>query len=68
METTRFSIPNISCGHCVNAVKKELGELPGVSSVEGDHVFKEITVVWEAPATVEKIKAMLKEINYPASE
>jgi copper chaperone len=68
METTRFSIPNISCGHCVNAIQKELGELAGVTSVEGDHAFKEITVVWDAPATEEKIKATLKEINYPASD
>jgi len=68
METTRFSIPNISCGHCVNAIKKELGELAGVTTVEGDHAFKEITIVWETPATEEIIKATLKEINYPASD
>ena len=68
METTRFSIPNISCGHCVKAIQKEVGELAGVTSVEGDHAFKEITVVWESPATEEKIKATLKEINYPASD
>jgi len=68
MGTTRFSVPNISCGHCVNAIQKELSELAGVTSVEGDHDFKEVTVVWEAPATEENIKAMLKEINYPAAD
>ena len=68
METTRFSIPNISCGHCVKAVQKELNEMEGVSSVEGDPGKKEISVSWEAPATDEKIKALLKEINYPAAD
>jgi len=68
METSRFSIPNISCGHCVKAVQKELSELAGVTSVEGDPAFKEITVLWEAPATEEKIKVTLKEINYPAAD
>ncbi len=68
METTRFSVPNISCGHCVKAIQKELSELAGVTSVEGEHAFKEITVVWEAPATEDNLRATLKEINYPASD
>ena len=68
METKSFSIPNISCGHCVMAIKNELGEIDGVSSVEGDPEKKEITVAWNAPATLDKIKSTLKEINYPAAE
>ena len=34
--------------------------------MEGDPGKKEITLEWDAPATLEKIKATLKEINYPA--
>ena len=68
METTRFSISNISCGHCVKAIQNELGELAGVTSVEGDPGMKLIKVEWEAPATEEKLKATLKEINYPAAD
>ena len=36
MEQKTFSIPSISCGHCVNAIKSELTELEGVSKVEGN--------------------------------
>ncbi len=68
METTRFSVPNISCGHCVKAIQKELNDLEGVSSVEGDPGKKEIAVSFDAPVTEEKIKSVLKEINYPAAE
>ena len=68
METKKFSIPNITCGHCVMTIKNELGELDGVSKVEGDPDTKEITVDWDAPATVALIKSTLQEINYPASE
>jgi len=68
METTRFSVPNISCGHCVKAIQKELGEMAGVTSVEGDPGLKTIKVAWEAPATEKSIKAVLKEINYPAAD
>jgi copper chaperone CopZ len=68
MEKTTLKVPNISCGHCVMSIKQELTEIEGVSSVEGDPGKKEIILEWDAPATLEKIKASLKEINYPAAE
>jgi copper chaperone CopZ len=68
METKTFSIPNITCGHCVMNIKRELDEMEGVSKVEGDPEKKEITAEWDAPATLEKIQTTLKEINYPAVE
>lgn len=68
METKTLSIPNISCGHCVMTIKKELGEVSGVAKVEGDPAGKSITLEWDAPATLEKIKEVLKEINYPAAD
>jgi len=67
MEKETFSIPNISCGHCVMSIKNELNDLEGVSSVEGNAENKSITVEWDSPATLEKIRDTLKEINYPAS-
>ena len=68
METKSFSIPNISCGHCVMTIKNELGELAGVSKVDGDPDNKKITVDWDSPATLEQIVSTLKEINYPAAD
>jgi copper chaperone CopZ len=67
MATHTFNIPNISCGHCVAAIKEELSELSGVHSVNGDPATKDVTVDFEAPATEDQIKAKLTEINYPAA-
>ncbi len=67
MAKTTFSIPNISCGHCVMSIKNELSELDGVTSVEGNPETKSIEVEWAAPITEEKLKETLKEINYPAA-
>ncbi|HAO23415.1 MAG TPA: heavy metal transporter [Desulfobacteraceae bacterium] len=67
MEKKTFSIPNISCGHCVNSIKNELGEISGVSDVQGDPVKKAVTVQWDSPASLDKILATLKEINFPAA-
>jgi len=68
VETKKFSVPNITCGHCVMTIQRELGEIDGVKKVEGDPTAKEIDVEWDAPATLEKIKSTLEEINYPAAD
>jgi copper chaperone CopZ len=68
MESETFLIPDISCKHCVMTIKNELNDIEGVSRVKGDPEKKEITVEWEAPATLERIKSVLKEINYPAAD
>ena len=67
MEKTIFTIPNITCGHCVMAIKNELTELAGVLGVDGRADDKTVTVEWEAPATLETLRATLAEINYPAA-
>jgi len=66
MEKQTFNIPNITCGHCVMSIKNELGELDGVSKVDGDPDSKTVTVEWDTPATLDRINDTLKEINYPA--
>jgi copper chaperone len=68
MQKQTFSIPNITCEHCVRSIKNELVEIEGISRVEGNPGNKTISVEWDAPATREKILETLKEINYPASE
>ena len=68
MEKITLSVPNISCDHCIMTIRRELGDVEGVVKVEGDVNKKEITVEWEAPANLEKIKSTLGEINYPAAE
>lgn len=68
MTTVTYSIPNISCGHCVHTIKMEVAELEGVQSVEASAENKQATITFTEPATEEKIKALLEEINYPVVE
>ncbi|MFH1435607.1 MAG: heavy metal-associated domain-containing protein [Pseudomonadota bacterium] len=68
MEDRKFKIQNISCGHCVRTIERELGEIDGVKKVEGDQETKEVSVAWDSPATLETILATLREINYPAGD
>jgi len=67
MERKTFSVPKISCGHCVMTIRKELEGLAGVTRVEGNPQTKTVEVEWQAPATEAEIRSTLTEINFPAS-
>jgi copper chaperone CopZ len=55
------------CGHCVHTIQTEVGELTGVQSVKADEQSKMVEIVFGDPATEEKIKSLLAEINYPVA-
>jgi copper chaperone len=66
MTTIKYSVPNISCMHCVHTIQTEVSDLAGVKSVKADANSKAVEIVFDAPATEENIKQLLAEINYPA--
>lgn len=68
MPTVVYTIPNISCNHCVHSIQMEVSELEGVQSVVADADAKTATIVYEPPANEDRIKELLVEINYPAAE
>jgi copper chaperone len=65
MKTVTYTIPNISCGHCVHTIKTEVIELDGVKTVDANPQTKQATIMFDDPASEEQIVALLKEINYP---
>jgi copper chaperone CopZ len=67
MTTVKYSVPNISCMHCVHTIQTEVAEVSGVKTVKADAASKEVEISFESPATEEKIKQLLAEINYPVA-
>ena len=67
MTTVTYSIPNISCGHCVHTIQTEVADLDGVQTVTASAETKQVEIVFDAPADEDGIKALLAEINYPAA-
>ncbi len=57
MTTVTYSIPNISCGHCVHTIQSEVSELKGVLSVVADQAAREATITFDSPATEEENQA-----------
>jgi copper chaperone len=50
-KTTVLAVPDMTCGHCEMSVKETLGGLPGVESVEADHVTGRVEVSYEQEKT-----------------
>ncbi|GAB4400558.1 MAG: hypothetical protein OHK0031_19220 [Anaerolineales bacterium] len=67
MTTVKYSVPNISCHHCVNTIQNEVSELAGIQSVKAAVDTRVVEIVFDAPASEEKIKALMAEINYPVA-
>ncbi|HET6846747.1 MAG TPA: heavy-metal-associated domain-containing protein [Anaerolineales bacterium] len=67
MQTIKYTVPAIHCGHCTHTIELELRELDGVRSVKADQVTKSVVVTYDEPANDEKIRALLREIEYPAA-
>lgn len=69
MAERTVQIPNISCGHCVKTIEREVAELDGVQSVKADQAARTVTVAWdEETASWSAVEGLLREINYPPAE
>ncbi len=67
MTTVTYSVPNISCKHCVHTIQTEVAEIVGVKSVKADEDTKIVEIAFDAPANEDVIKSLLAEIDYPVA-
>ena len=67
MLTVTYSVPNISCGHCVHTIQSEVATLAGVQKVEANLASKKVTIQFDPPASDQTLRARLAEINYPVA-
>jgi copper chaperone CopZ len=69
MQEKTVTVPNISCGHCVNTIQREVAEVDGVASVTADQSTRNVKISWD-PETTDwvVIEDVMKEINYPPSD
>lgn len=67
MSSKVYDVPNISCGHCVATIERELRTVSGVTDVVGDLDTKQVAVVYEDEGVLGRVESMLEEIGYPAA-
>ena len=62
--TTEFSVPEVSCQHCVNAITGEVTRLPGVQNVTVDLGTKRVRVEGDERVTSQAIVEAINEAGY----
>ena len=67
MKEITWSIPNISCNHCVMTVKRESGFVDGAEFVSGDVDGKTATFQVANDEALAALKAALAEAGYPVA-
>jgi copper chaperone len=64
MSTATYTVSGMTCGHCVNSVKEEVGQVVGVSDVAVDLETGQVTVTSDAPLDVAQVRAAVEEAGY----
>ena len=62
--TTEFSVPEVSCQHCVSAITGEVKRLPGVQNVTVDLSTKRVRVEAGEQVTPDAVVAAINEAGY----
>lgn len=64
MQTKTYTVTGMTCGHCVNSVSAEIGQLPGVTGVHVDLANGAVTVTSAQPLDDDAVRAAVDEAGY----
>lgn len=64
MSTLTYTVTGMTCGHCVDSVTEEVGELPGVQQVDVDLPTGAVTVTSEQPLAESDVRTAVEEAGY----
>lgn len=67
MTTTEYKVTGMTCGHCENAVREEVGEIGGVEVVEVSAETGRLVVSSAAPVDDAQVVAAVDEAGYEAA-
>jgi copper ion binding protein len=64
---SNYTVKGMTCGHCVSSVTEEVGEIPGVESVDVELATGRVTVHGEG-FTDEQVRTAVEEAGYSVVE
>jgi copper chaperone len=62
--TKEFTVPSMSCQHCVNAITKEVSNVQGVQNVQVDLGTKRVRVQADERVSTETLLEAINEAGY----
>jgi copper chaperone len=64
MTESTYTVQGMTCGHCVNAVTDEVGQIGGVRKVDVDLASGKVTVTSDQPVAEDDIRGAVVEAGY----
>ena len=64
MTTATYKVTGMTCGHCVQSVKTEVGKIDGVTGVEIDLETGDVTVTSDDALQDADLRAAVDEAGY----
>jgi len=66
MQEVALTAPDISCGHCIESIRKAVTRLAGVEFVGGDPASKRVSLRFdESRVKLEDIEQAMEDEGYP---
>ncbi len=62
--TATYQVSGMTCGHCVQAVTREVSALDGVDTVDVDLASGAVTVTSQQPLPTDAVRAAVDEAGY----
>lgn len=66
MSTSEYQVTGMTCGHCEMSVREEVGEIPGVQSIEVSHETGTLVITSAEPVDDAAVLAAVDEAGYEA--
>jgi copper chaperone len=64
MSTSTYMVTGMTCSHCVDSVKTEVGQVPGVTAVDVDLATGRLTVTSDSAVDDTQIGEAVEEAGY----
>lgn len=68
MATATYEVTGMTCEHCVNAVKGEISQVPGVDQVDVQLEGGKVTVTSAAEVDDAEVRAAVEKAGYQVSD
>jgi len=68
MSTSTYTVTGMTCGHCVQSVTEEVGQIEGVSQVDVDLATGAVTVTTDGPVDDAAVEAAVAEAGYEVAD
>ncbi len=68
MSTSTYMVVGMTCGHCVNSVTEEVGQVSGVTDTDVDLATGRLTVTSDAPLDDSSVRAAVEDAGYAVAE